>query len=55
MNKKSEKVIVVRVPEKLVNQFKQVCNDDFKTMSEAIRDLIKEYIKRGNDTNKNIQ
>ncbi len=53
MNKNNaDKVIVVRIPTILFDQFKESCNKEFKTMSETIRDFIREYIKENNDTNK---
>jgi metal-responsive CopG/Arc/MetJ family transcriptional regulator len=47
MNKtNADKLITIRIPEPLIKEFKIVCNKNYKTMSEALRDLIQEYIKR---------
>ena len=47
MNKeKAEKMVGVRIPDSLLEKFQEKCAKNYKTMSEAIRDLIQEYIKR---------
>jgi len=48
MNKISaDKNITIRVPSPLVEIFRKTAKDNYKTMSEAIRDLMQEYIERG--------
>ena len=47
MNKeKAEKMIGIRLPESLMEKFQKVCAKNYKSMSEALRDLMQEYIKR---------
>jgi len=47
MDKKyTDRLLNIRVPESLLEKFKDKCSENYKTMSEAIRDLIQEYIKR---------
>lgn len=49
MNKYKEhadKILAIRIPETLAEKFKKKCAVNYKTMSEAIRDLIQEYVKR---------
>ena len=43
---KSAKLLTIRIPEKLMDKFQETCADRYKTMSEALRDLIQEYIKK---------
>lgn len=38
-----DKIMSIRVPEPLFNKFKEECDLNFKSMSDAIRDFIKEY------------
>ena len=45
---KAEKVLSVRVPEELFEKFKQLCDQNYKTMSDTLRDFIRDYTKRGN-------
>lgn len=46
MNKNhADKVLAIRVPTPLFDKFKEKCNENFKSMSEALRDFIREYIK----------
>jgi len=49
-NKKNiaDKILAVRVPEELFVKFKQLCDENYKTMSDTLRDYIREYTKRGN-------
>ena len=49
MSKEKTKIMAVRVYESLFEKFQKACDDNYKTMSEAIRDFMQEYIKR-NDT-----
>lgn len=48
MNKKekSDKYLTIRIPETLMIKFQDKCVENYKTMSEALRDLIQEYIKK---------
>lgn len=41
----ADKNLTVRVPATLVEKFRAVCNLNYKTMSEAVRDMMQEYIK----------
>ena len=41
----SDKDLVVRVPPTLFNKFRDACNTNYKTVSEAVRDLMQRYIK----------
>lgn len=43
---KSNKYLTIRIPETLMSKFQHKCAENYKTMSEALRDLIQEYIKR---------
>lgn len=48
MNKiNADKNITIRVPSSLIEMFRKTSEDNYKTMSEAIRDLMQEYIERG--------
>jgi predicted DNA-binding protein len=49
-NKKNiaDKILAVRVPEELFEKFKQLCDENYKTMSDTLRDFIRDYTKRGN-------
>jgi metal-responsive CopG/Arc/MetJ family transcriptional regulator len=42
----NNKYLTIRIPDSLMEKFQQTCVDNYKTMSEALRDLIQEYIKR---------
>ena len=46
---KAEKILAVRVPDELFDKFKQLCDENYKTMSDTLRDFIREYLKKGND------
>jgi metal-responsive CopG/Arc/MetJ family transcriptional regulator len=49
MNKEKENndhLLNIRVPQTMFDKFKDKCSENYKTMSEALRDLIQEYIKR---------
>lgn len=39
-------ILNIRVPQSMFDKFKNKCSENYKTMSEALRDLIQEYIKR---------
>ena len=45
-NTSADKNITVRVPSPLVEEFRQRAKENYKTMSEAIRDLMQEYLTR---------
>ena len=50
MNKQNaDKVLAIRIPAPLFDKFKDECNKNYKTMSEALRDFIREYVKHGTD------
>ena len=42
---KSDKFLTIRIPETLMDKFQKKCVEKYKTMSEALRDLIQIYIK----------
>jgi metal-responsive CopG/Arc/MetJ family transcriptional regulator len=44
--KNNDKLVNIRVPQTMFDNFKEKCSENYKTMSEALRDLIQEYIKR---------
>ena len=50
---KSKKDLFVRVPPSLFDKFKEVCNLNYKSVSEAIRDLMQFYINKNNGNTKN--
>ena len=41
---KAEKRMTICIPEELFEKFQQVCDANYKSMSEALRDFIKSYI-----------
>jgi len=46
MNKiNADKTLAIRIPNPLFHKFKEKCDSNYKSMSEAIRDFIREYIK----------
>ena len=42
----NDHLLNIRVPQTMFEKFKDKCAENYKTMSEALRDLIQEYIKR---------
>lgn len=42
---KAIKYLTIRIPETLMAKFQQKCAENYKTMSEALRDFIQTYIK----------
>jgi metal-responsive CopG/Arc/MetJ family transcriptional regulator len=40
-----DKNVTIRVSNTLLVKFRETCNLNYKTMSEAIRDMMREYIK----------
>jgi metal-responsive CopG/Arc/MetJ family transcriptional regulator len=47
MNNKNQedKRLTIRIPRPLMEKFQKTCSGRYKTMSEAIRDFIQDYIK----------
>ena len=46
MNKENaDKLLTIRIPKTLFGKFRSQCNKNYKTMSEALRDMIQKYIK----------
>ncbi len=48
MNKKknvADKIMSVKVPSPLFDKFKELCDQNYKTMSDTIRDFIRNYNK----------
>jgi metal-responsive CopG/Arc/MetJ family transcriptional regulator len=43
----ADKILAIRIPEVMFSQFKERCDDNCKTMSDTIRDFIREYLKSG--------
>ena len=41
---KAEKRLTICIPDELCEKFQQVCDFNYKSMSEALRDFIKSYI-----------
>jgi metal-responsive CopG/Arc/MetJ family transcriptional regulator len=41
----ADKLLNIRVPKTLFEKFRDKCNKKYKTMSEALRDLMQQYIK----------
>jgi metal-responsive CopG/Arc/MetJ family transcriptional regulator len=48
MTKKNiaENVLSVRVPKELFDKFKLLCDENYKTMSDTLRDFIRSYTKK---------
>lgn len=45
---KNNKYLTIRVPDSLIDKFQTKCSENYKTMSEALRDLMQKYIKDKN-------
>ena len=45
MKQEQPKRLTILVPKLLIDQFQTKCTEHFKTMSEALRDFMQEYIK----------
>ena len=45
MSKADSKTLAVKVPVPLFDQFKELCDANFKSMSDTIRDFIRERIQ----------
>ena len=43
-----DKKMVIRMPSELMDKFQEECAKEYKTMSDKIRDLVKEYLKEQN-------
>jgi len=41
----ADKLLNIRVPQTLFEKFRDKCNENYKTMSEALRDFMQQYIK----------
>jgi len=41
----ADKLLNIRVPQTLFDKFRDKCNENYKTMSEALRDFMQQYIK----------
>lgn len=39
--------LTIRLPAPLLAKFKQKCNLEYKKMSEALRECIREYVAKG--------
>lgn len=47
MNKKNaDKILAIRIPTPMFKIFKEKCNNNFKSMSDTLRDYIRDYIKK---------
>lgn len=46
-NTTSDSLLTIRLPSPLLEKFKEKCNKEYKKMSEALRDCIRDYINRG--------
>jgi predicted DNA-binding protein len=44
----ADKVLSIRVPTELFDKFKALCDQNYKTMSDTLRDFIRDYAKQGN-------
>ena len=49
--KKYQKEIFVMFQEELYNDFQKICNDNFRTKSEIIRELVVRFIKENKNKN----
>lgn len=49
---KSDKIVSIRIPTILLDKFKELCEENYQTMSSVMRDLINEYVKKENDGKK---
>jgi len=45
MVKKYDKKLIVAMPGKLFDDFKEVCEKEYTTMSQEVRDFMLQYIK----------
>ena len=41
----ADKIVTLRLPQPMFEKFRDKCNADFKNMSEALREMIRNYIK----------
>ena len=51
-NERAEKDMQIRVQPSLFEEFKKSCENNYKKVSEVIRELMLEYIRRENGKNK---
>jgi metal-responsive CopG/Arc/MetJ family transcriptional regulator len=49
MGEKKEKDMLIRVQPTLFKQFKITCENNYKSISEVIRDFMQKYIKENNE------
>jgi hypothetical protein len=47
--KKETTIFNLRLPVEMLKKFRDTCDENYKTCSEALRDLIQDYIKRKNE------
>lgn len=47
--KTNDKIMSIRIPEPLFEKFKEACDSDFKSMSDTIRDFIRDRVKWGDN------
>ena len=45
----NNKYLTIRIPDSLIEKFQQTCVENYKTMSEALRDMIQVYVKENKD------
>jgi len=45
MNKKYNKKLIVAMPDDLFNDFKKVCEIEYTSMSQEVRNFMLQYIK----------
>jgi len=45
MKEKIDRMMLVRLPKTLFDDFKKVCDKNYKTISEEVRDLILKHVK----------
>ena len=47
-NNIADRVLSVRIPARFFNKFQKLCDDNFRSMSDTMRDFVRKYIKEGN-------
>ena len=45
-NTKADCLLTIRLPAPLLEKFKEKCNQEYKKMSEALRECIREYVNK---------
>lgn len=43
----ADRPLTVRLPTPLFEKFRDKCNENYKTMSDALRDCVRWYVKQG--------